>query len=648
MNEKQEKKKEDKVIQLHKEIDKLRNNVYNKYNQLLEFYGNGDIKKIRRSKNIDIRISSGMKNVKTILDNSPFSEKKLNDAISLLNPLIKQMEVDKKKKEEDEAKQKEQSNELEDELEKIKLDPEAIKKVREKQAKQNQYTQLELYTLKKDKKESLLREAGKAKREEIKQAILEKHPNKPVSNVSLNPRQVTDILEKHFKFAVLADDDGEFENVPLYFYDAESGLYKHSDSFIKAYINMVDNNISINGQKEILNKLRTEAFQNHKLTKNHNTNLIPMINGIYDKTKHELIDFDPKHVFTTKINIIYDDKATTEPIYNNGQWSISKWFNEIANGDKEKLTLLWQTIAAAINFNQNIKTAVILLDGSPLQNGSNGKSTFEDLLRNIVGETSTASIQIREFTIDKVLVNIVDKALVVGDDNDPDSFIESSANFKRVITGDPINISPMYKQSFPYRFKGLVVQSANGMPRFKDHTNALFRRFRVIKFTKIYQENAQNKRIKAEYIKDHQLLSWLFNKAIKYDISDGLINTQESIDVLNENKEESDPVLSFANEYMDDFKSTRIPTKILFNYFLVCMKKENRPSRISQNEFTRRIKPILEDKGWRYYKKTKTPTKYWNNEDNALLSKFSALKDTQEIFDFKVDPSKQQPLFAKE
>ena len=72
--------------------------------------------------------------------------------------------------------------------------------------------------------------------------------------------------------------------------------------------------------------------------------------------------------------------------------------------------------------------------------GSTGKGTFEELLINITGG-NYASIRIKAFEKDAYLSSIVNKPLIIGDDNDKNDEIEKAENFKTAVTGDPLPIN---------------------------------------------------------------------------------------------------------------------------------------------------------------------------------------------------------------
>lgn len=383
-----------------------------------------------------------------------------------------------------------------------------------------------------------LRSEGLEQRQLIKeQNIADGHPQK---KAILNFRRVTSILEKYILWAVVGNNQDEWQKSALYFYNPESGIYEKNNLLIEELINTVEPQITEKNIKEVKSKLRIEGKRKY-LT--NNSNLYVLGNGIFDAKKHQLLDYSPKYVFTSKIAVNYNSNAQ-EPKFDN--WSFSKWINEdIAENKEDKIKLIWQTFKAVVNSNYSYHSAVFLLDA---KHGSAGKGTFEQLLENIAGEGNYASIKLNEFEKDAILATIVNKPLVIGDDNDPNKPIDSSERFKSASTGDSIPINDKYEKAYSYKPTCLIVQSLNDLPKFKDNSDATYRRIRVIKFNKHYAENASNRKIKDEYIYNKDLLEWIVKTAIDVKIDGVMVHTEESNAILKENKIDSEPFLQFVND----------------------------------------------------------------------------------------------------
>ncbi len=446
-----------------------------------------------------------------------------------------------------------------------------------------------------------------------------------------SPRQVADILESRLHYGIIAVTESEAEKGRVSFYDYDSGLYNASERRLKKLTLAVERNLNIRQQNEVINYLFLDS---PLLTETRDKNLIPVGNGIFSRKTKQLIPYSPDYVFTHKVLTNYNPNAT-EPVFDG--WSVSKWFKQIADGNNDKETLLWQIITATVNPNLTPDVAVFLVDD---QQGRTGKSTFERMLENLVGAGNYGSLKLKEFEQDFKLATATGKALLIGDDNNPNDYNKTSENFKSVATGENVLINPKGMTPFNYRFNNFIVQSMNGLPRFSDTSDALFRRFRVVVFNHQYKNTSANKRIKDEYIKDHRLLEFILKKSLEYDI-DSLINTKESQQIIDDMKLDNDVVDYFIQNYLGEVKSNRVPIAFLFKLFLSCMSYENNPQRMKQNTFTRQAKPLMERLGWSYSRNNLAPLDGWNKDDMKLLEKY----DIHYQFNVEVEPHKKQPLF---
>lgn len=448
-----------------------------------------------------------------------------------------------------------------------------------------------------------------------------------------SPRTVADILERYLNYGIIANDDEEMERGQVSFYDLDSGTYKASQRTLEKLATCIERSLTTRQLAEIRHYLFLDS---HRLTETRTKWLIPVNNGIYNQHTHKLEPFSSKYVFRHKIMTNYNVNAT-EPSFNG--WQLSEWFQQIAGGDRDKLLLLWQTISAVVNPNLTTDVAIFLVDNGQ---GRTGKSTFERLLENLVGAGNYGSLKLKEFEDDFKLASATGKALLIGDDNNPNDYNRTSENFKSVATGENILINPKGLTPFNYRFNNFIVQSMNGIPRFSDTSDALFRRFRVIVFDHQYKATAANKRIKDEYIKDQQLLEFVLKKALSMT-PDVLQDTAESREIIKDIKEDNDSVDHFIESYLPELESTRIPVAFLFKLFLAAMDYENNPQKIKQPTFTRRAKPLMADKGWEYSRNNLAPLLDWENDDMNRLNEL----DIHYKYGVKVNPSKKQPLFFK-
>lgn len=136
---------------------------------------------------------------------------------------------------------------------------------------------------------------------------------------------------------------------------------------------------------------------------NNDDNLIPVGNGMYNLKTKRLVPYNPKTVFTSKVATDYHENLD-EPVFNG--WSFSKWLNEIAENDTDKITLLWQVVACCVKTPRTADVMFCLIDDNVSRTG---KSTFQALMTNLVGESNTGALRIDEFEKRFALARVYDK-----------------------------------------------------------------------------------------------------------------------------------------------------------------------------------------------------------------------------------------------
>lgn len=479
-----------------------------------------------------------------------------------------------------------------------------------------------------------LKQMGEQWREEHKE--LKKKGKEEVEVVHRVPaRSITYMLQKVIRFSVLGSTHQELEKAPLVYYNADEGIYIKDDRDIIKFILAIDDHTNKRARKEVLEWLRYEARARQVEARPY---LVAVGNGYVDTRNGELHPFSPDKVFTSKVATNYVQDAT-EPEFNG--WTFSGWIKELASGDHDKETLIWQLIASVVQSRRAGSVMFCLVDNGQ---GRTGKSTFEQLIANLVGEGNFTALKLNQFDDDFLVAQAYGAGVIIGDDNNPRGYIDDGSNLKSIVTNETIMINPKGLSPFAAKFYTTVIQSMNGVPRFRDVSGGMFRRFRMINFPKQYPATAANAKIKDEYIKEQRLLEWILKTALTINI-DTIVDTSESRHIVHETKLDNDPVAYFVENYLPELKSSRIPVKFLFNYFMAAMDAENNHQRMKQNTFTRTIKPILEASGWTYSRKNLAPLDYFNPDDLKLVKGQDKGNGTAYGYLVEVDTHKKQPLF---
>lgn len=222
-----------------------------------------------------------------------------------------------------------------------------------------------------------------------------------------------------------------------------------------------------------------------------------------------------------------NNKTTTlvEPSFNG--WKLSNWITNLADNDPQKEKLLWQILQAATTpaIREKVKQAVFIVGA-----GRTGKSTFTELIINLVGKDNAINLPLADFGNSSKLANVYDKAVIVGDDNDlahaPNkAYIRGRVWFlSHFSSHHMLIVNPNYKK--PFICKSLVIQTGNSLlPKL---SKSLARRIVVVKFTHVMPADEVAKHVKSEYIANPELLAWLKAKLATMPAFSEFAETTES------------------------------------------------------------------------------------------------------------------------
>ena len=405
------------------------------------------------------------------------------------------------------------------------------------------------------------------------------------------PIEIINILINVVDFAIIYNNDKKTDR-NLYFYDYDQGIYSQDENDLEKLILAVAPELTTTKTRQnILDTIfkmpsKIPLMQN-LIVNNHN--LLAVGNGILNLKTKELIPFSPKIFVTSKIDTNYNKNATTEPIFDG--WSWSRNLKIISDGDLDKLKLLWQTTKAGIIGASWLRQAVLLIDDG---HGMTGKSTFEDAIINVVGKSNTAQLRLAEMSDETKLIDAVDKKLIVGDDNDVHTVISRYDYLNPIVSSELIRVRNYYQKSQSTVLHAFVLQSCNGIPPFKNATQAFFNRLKMIQFNHRHDaSNIGDWRVKNDYIKRKEFREWLLWYVVNnVELGISLVDTQENKDLIAETQTETDSIKNFVDNWLPKLQSTVIPTGWLYDYYAssCVMDSLDNDSILSSIKFTREIK----------------------------------------------------------
>ena len=327
-------------------------------------------------------------------------------------------------------------------------------------------------------------------------------------------------------------------------------------------------------------------------------NLIAVNNGIFDYDTKQLLPFSSEYVFLSKSRVNYNPNAKNVVIHNDEDgtdWDVESWMSTLSD-DPEVVDLLWQLLGATIRPHVSWNKSAWFYSES----GNNGKGTLCELMRQLCGEGSYASISLSDMSKDFMLESLTRATAIIVDENDVGTYIDKAANLKAIITGDTILINRKYKTAIPYQFHGFMVQCLNEMPRIRDKSDSFFRRQLFIPFTKCFT-GKERKYIKDDYLHRQDVLEYVLYRVLNmnyYNLSTPKVCEQ----ALNEYKEFVDPVRAFAKDIFPKLVWDFVPYKFLYDLFVAWYAENNRTERYASSlrRFLKDLRNVLPELqlGW--------------------------------------------------
>ena len=327
----------------------------------------------------------------------------------------------------------------------------------------------------------------------------------------------------------------------LFFYDFSKGIYTSNDDYIKTCIKKIEIRYKLTKLKDVTEDLRA----NTRFRKPQRLDyLIAVGNGLFNTKTKALEPFDPKYFITAKVDTNYNIHALTNyELIKDTYFNFDHWLKSIACNDDEIVTLLWQLINEAVNPNKTRRKIAIMLG-----NGTNGKSTFRQMLINLIGDTNISVSTPHELQSRFGLTSLEGKICNYADEVGTKPLDEMD-KLKSISSGESVNYELKNKDVRNYDFKTLLIFNSNEIPPIKDKSEAVLNRLLIIPF-KANFEGVKDESIKDEKLKDKRILEYILYTALNLEFDKFIVSkaVQQQLEVY---KQENDSIYSFMLSYID-------------------------------------------------------------------------------------------------
>lgn len=289
---------------------------------------------------------------------------------------------------------------------------------------------------------------------------------------------------------------------------------------------------------------------------------------IMDKAPHVSADnsFDGRHYVQFK-NCTFDvmdwrevepnpsmyitNKLPVELDFTIGPNEADAFLGSIADGDADVVAALKEVMGACMCSKRVLSQSPMLIGraGGASGKASNGKSTYLNWLRQILGTENVSSLDIATLGQRFQAGRVVGKLANLGDDI-PDGFLKGDelSMFKKLVTGDAIYTDVKNGDGYEFRPTASMVFSMNAVPRLSDTTDGIFRRLAFIPFRKRfapglpgYDPNMAAKLAKPEVLKRGAALGLLaLGELIERG---GLTPIKDMVEEIEEVRQDNDSVV---------------------------------------------------------------------------------------------------------
>lgn len=226
--------------------------------------------------------------------------------------------------------------------------------------------------------------------------------------------------------------------------------------------------------------------------------------------------------------------------------TLKKFLTFIADGQREKLNLLYEMIGFCF-VRKIIKEKIFFLVG---EKGANGKSTFLEILENLLGDDNTSSADLGDIARDEyVAAELYLKLANIGDDLKLGALKETGI-IKTLVSGKLLAANVKYKDRFRYKNYATLIFAANRIPISYDKSSAFVRRFTIIRFDKTVAEADRDYYLVDKITpEDYEFLLMKGLKGVHNVIKSGsMTKLDENEEELNKYIKENSSVMSFLDD----------------------------------------------------------------------------------------------------
>ena len=360
----------------------------------------------------------------------------------------------------------------------------------------------------------------------------------------------------------------------------EDGIYQVGYREIEKVMIQQIPNLKKTQRREVLDLLELIAEEKTAADARY----IAFQNGIYDIVTDQMQPFTSDLVITNKIPWDYNPDAYNE--------LADDTLNRLACNDPVIRMLLEEVIGYCFYRRNELGKAFILTGDK-----SNGKSTFLDCVKAILGDRNISALDLKELGDRFNTSMMFGKLANIGDDIG-DDFLQGSqvSVFKKIVTGNRIKAERKGQDPFEFNPFIKLLFSANDIPRMKDKTGAVLRRLVIIPFNATFSKDDPDYEPFIKYkLTQEEPIEYFIRLGVeglkRVIINNGFTKSDKVQNQLDEYEEENNPILAFINDTGVDRIENEPTADVYKRYQVFCADNSMQP--MSNIVFSKQINKRL-------------------------------------------------------
>ena len=211
---------------------------------------------------------------------------------------------------------------------------------------------------------------------------------------------------------------------------------------------------------------------------NKTSGKINFSNGVYDLQSDRLLPHNPSIPFQYILPHPYQ-KGKKSP-------TMDKFIEAFSCGCEKTINVIWEHLGWIIMRGSPIDfKKALILDGP----GENGKSTFINIVKTLVGEKNTSAVSIAAVPKNRFILYQMDGKLVNFAEEEPQSIFSSTGEFKGITGGSPIYIERKGKDGRSVVIRAKNIITYNEMPPLSDSSKGMRNRLLIVPCGQDYTKN---------------------------------------------------------------------------------------------------------------------------------------------------------------